>query len=133
MNFALSRKYSEIDFEAVSPAKLSLVGGGCGGGGGSTTVTVSSVQAAAQSAASAAGANSRVGYISFGDPVPTYDVVVRWTSSTAGGGVENGTAWVNTTTGEVSSVVSRTGTTSSGGGFWSTVGSFFGWLFGGSH
>jgi hypothetical protein len=127
MNFALSTKYSEIDFEYVSLTDLLLIGGGCGdGGGGSTTVTTASLQAAAQSAAAAPGANTSVG-ISIGDPVPSYDLVISWRSSTAGGGTENGTAWVNTSTGSVSSVVSHSGNS---GGFWASVGGFFSWLFG---
>jgi hypothetical protein len=127
MNFALSTKYPEIDFENVSLTDLRLIGGGCGGdggGGGSTTVSIASIQAAAQSAAAAPGASA--GSISFGDPVSNYDVVVRWTSTNSSGGAVNGTAWIDTKTGAVSTVVME----NRNGGFWASVSGFFGWLFG---
>jgi len=121
MNFALNSKYSEIDLEEVSPADLVLIGGGCGESGGGS-VTVSSIQAAGQAAAltviGVPGKEMTVysvnGGFGIGDPPGvTYGYATR-------NGNVNGTATVQ------SSGV----TTSSSGGFWASVSSFFGWLFG---
>jgi hypothetical protein len=126
MNFALNKKYSEIDFEHVRITDLLLIGGGCGGGGGgggSTTITTASVQAAAQSAASAQGANASTGLIV--NPSSGGYISVCWGYAPPGQPnpceTNSPSATVTVSTGHVSS---------SSGGFWSSVGSFFSWLFG---
>ena len=124
MNFALSKKYSEIDLAEVSPSDLVLIGGGCGESGGGS-VTVYTIQAAGQAAeqvwvAGVPGREMTVYYTvnggyGFGDPPGlTYGYATR-------NGNVNGTATVNQSSGV---------TTSSSGGFWGSVGSFFSWLFG---
>ena len=123
MNFALNSKYSEIDLEEVSPADLVLIGGGCGESGGGS-VSVSSVQAAAQSASVAPGANMNVTY-NVNSPLNNgYVPVIYWFQGPRGN-TGNGTANVEQSSGHVTASSS-----SGGGGFWASVSSFFGWLFG---
>jgi hypothetical protein len=124
MNFGLRAKYSEIDFEGLNISDLRLVGGGCGGGGGgggSTTVqTVQSVQSAAQAAAAAPGANSSISTAV--SPSASGYITLCWVYNPG----NTGTACVD---GQSGHVTASSGS-SSGSGFWSSVGSFFSWLFG---
>jgi hypothetical protein len=122
MNFGLSKNYSEIDFEDVSFTDLMLIGGGCGGGGGSTSVqSVQSVQAAAQAAAAVPGANASTTVTV--SPTSGGNISLCWeyAPNNPGPPCSGPGAVVTSTTGQVNG---------SSGGFWSSVGSFFCWLFG---
>jgi hypothetical protein len=130
MNFGLSTKYPEIDFEAVRPADLQLIGGGCGGDVSGGT-WVQSVQTAVQSAAAAPGANGTVSATVVGGSGGS--VSINYCYTTAQGGVVNGSASVQSPTGNVTVTIPTVyyppgapGSTPS----WSSVGSFFSWLFG---
>ncbi len=130
MNFGLSKKYSEIDFEDVGIAELLVIGGGCGGGGGMWSVQ--SVQAAAQSAAAAVGisgpASVTVGPGVSGGVSVGFSYGTGVSGGGSVGGSVTGTARVDSTTGQV------TITSTPNGGIWVSVSGFFSWLFSfGSH
>jgi hypothetical protein len=130
MNFALSKKFSTIDFEEVNLSDLMLIGGGCGGGGGgggSTTVTTTSVQQAQQTAASQPGANLSAS-ASVSSPSASGNLTINFGWSPVTGPTISGTGTVQGSTGHVQANVNANVNT--GGGFWSSVGSFFSWLFG---
>jgi hypothetical protein len=121
MNFALSKKFSTIDFEEVNLADLMLIGGGCGGGGGgggSTTVTASNAQQVAQASASPSGTSVNIN-------VSTPGGSVTWGGSysyTRTGGLQtSGNFQVTAQTGNVSATVNH----QSGGSWWS---SFTSWV-----
>jgi hypothetical protein len=128
MNFGLSKKYSEIDFEEVSVSDLMLIGGGCGeSSGGSSGVTVASAQAAQQQAASAPGSNTSVN-VTYVAPSVGATVTLNWGVGPAGGYI-NGTANVQANNGTVKVEASHT-TSSSETHWYSGITSFFSWLFG---
>jgi hypothetical protein len=128
MNFGLNKKYSEIDFEEVSVSDLMLIGGGCGeSSGGSSGVTVASAQAAQQQAASQPGANlSASASISSPSASGNLNFTFGWSPVT--GPTVTGSGTIQGSTGHVEAHANANVNT--GGGFWASVGSFFGWLFG---
>jgi hypothetical protein len=125
MNFGLSMKYSEIDFEEVSLTDLMLIGGGCGESGGGS-VTVASAQAAQQQAASQPGANLSAG-VSYSSPNIGGNINFTFTVNPVTGPTLTGTGSIQGSTGHVEAHADANVNT---GGFWSSVGSFFSWLFG---
>jgi hypothetical protein len=120
MNFGLSTNYSEIDFEDVSFTDLTLIGGGCGESGGGS-MSVQSVQAAAQAAAAAPGANASASATVSPLSSGTLIICFEYAPNNPGPPCSGPSAIVTTSTGHV---------VGSSGGFWSSVGSFFSWLFG---
>lgn len=127
MNFGLSKKYSEIDFEVVSLSDLVLIGGGCGeGGGGGGSTTVASVQQAQQTAASQPGANLSA-YANISSPSASGNINIQFGWSQANGVTVTGTAQAQGSTGHVTAGASVGATFS---GWWSSVTSFFSGLFG---
>jgi hypothetical protein len=126
MNFGLSKKYSEIDFEEVSLSDLMLIGGGCGESGGGS-VTVASAQQAQQQAAAAPGSNTSVS-VQYTAPSVGADVTLNFGVNSSGGYL-TGTATAHADNGSVN--VSASHTNSSSETHWySGITSFFSWLFG---
>jgi hypothetical protein len=124
MNFGLSVKYSEIDFEEVSLSDLMLIGGGCGESGGGS-VTVAQVQQAQQTAAAQPGANVSA-TVSVTSPSVSGDMGVTWSWNSSSGLNLSGHGNIQGNTGHVEA----TGSVNAGPGFWASVGNFFSWLFG---
>ena len=128
MNFGLSVKYSEINFEEVSLSDLMLIGGGCGeSGGGGTAVTQASAQAAQQAAAQQPGANLSAS-ASISSPTASGNLNFTFGWSPVTGPTVTGSGSIQGSTGHVEAHANANVNT--GGGFWSSVGSFFSWLFG---
>jgi hypothetical protein len=125
MNFGLSVKYSEIDFEEVSLSDLMLIGGGCGESGGGST-TVASAQATQQQVAAQPGSTSA--YVNYSSPTIGGNFGVTVTYGTHTGTTVTVNANVEGSTGHVDAGAKTT--TNPGGGFWSSVWSFFTSMFG---